>query len=54
MAFLDEDDILVAGKDKGTVQRIIDCEKPERPIIDLEVNNQNGRGLVQMSLTVDI
>jgi hypothetical protein len=48
MAFLDEDDILVAEKGKGRVQRIIDGEKSERPIIDLEINNQNERGLLAL------
>ena len=51
MAFLDKDDILVAEKDKGTVQRIIDGEKSKQPIIDLEVSNQNERGLLGIAVS---
>ena len=51
MAFLDKDDILVAEKDKGTVQRIIDGEKSKQPILDLEVSNQNERGLLGIAIS---
>ncbi len=37
MAFLDVNDILVLEKNKGTVQRIIDGNKQDEPVLDFDV-----------------
>jgi glucose/arabinose dehydrogenase len=52
MTFLGPDDILVLEKDSGTVQRIIDGELQEEPLIEVPVANDNGtneRGLLGMA-----
>jgi aldose sugar dehydrogenase len=46
MAFIGENDILVLEKNNGKVQRIINGEKQERPILDLNVANKYERGLL--------
>jgi hypothetical protein len=53
MTFLGPDDILVLEKDSGTVQRIIDGELQEEPLIEVPVANDNGtneRGLLGMAV----
>src|SRR5215203_5669322 len=53
MTFLGPDDILVLEKDSGTIQRIIDGELQEEPLIEVPVANDNGaneRGLLGMAL----
>src|SRR5215208_4925937 len=53
MTFLGPDDILVLEKDSGTVQRIIDGEVQEEPLIEVPVANDNGtneRGLLGMAV----
>jgi glucose/arabinose dehydrogenase len=51
LAFLDKDDFLVIEKDKGTVQRIIDGEKADQPILDVGVSNQNERGILGIAVS---
>jgi aldose sugar dehydrogenase len=46
MAFLGPDDILVTEKDKGTVQRIVDGNILEEPVLDVDVANKVERGLL--------
>jgi glucose/arabinose dehydrogenase len=50
MAFLDEDDILVLEKDKGTVQRIVNGEAMEPPPLDVSVANENERGMLGLAV----
>src|SRR5215207_9290155 len=55
MAFLgnSSDDMIVTEKDNGTVQRIIDGELQEEPLIEVPVANDNGtneRGLLGMAV----
>jgi glucose/arabinose dehydrogenase len=51
MAFLDEDDILVLEKDKGTVQRIVNGEVMEPPPLDVAVANENERGMLGIAIS---
>jgi glucose/arabinose dehydrogenase len=51
MAFLGPDDILVLEKDKGTVQRIVNGEKLEEPILDVNVNAEDERGLLGIAIS---
>jgi aldose sugar dehydrogenase len=51
MAFLGPDDILVLEKDKGTVQRIVNGEMLEEPILDLNVNAEDERGLLGIAVS---
>jgi len=46
MAFIGENDILVLEKNNGKVQRIINGEKQETPILDVNVANEYERGLL--------
>jgi aldose sugar dehydrogenase len=50
MAFLGKDDILVLEKEKGTVQRIIDGDMLEDPLLDVNVGNQAERGLLGIAV----
>jgi glucose/arabinose dehydrogenase len=51
MAFLGEDDILVAEKDSGRVYRIVDGERQDEPVIDVEVANNDERGLLGIAVS---
>jgi aldose sugar dehydrogenase len=51
MAFLGEDDILVTEKDSGRVQRIVNGELQEEPVIDVAVANNNMRGLLGIAIS---
>ncbi len=51
MAFLDEDDILVTEKDSGRVHRIVDGELQDDPVIDVEVANNDERGLLGIAIS---
>jgi aldose sugar dehydrogenase len=53
MAFLDANDILVLEKNKGTVQRIIDGNKQDEPIVDLDVANWAERGLLGIAVATN-
>src|ERR671911_399858 len=50
MAFLGPDDILVLEKDKGTVQRIVNGEMLPEPILDVNVANENERGMLGIAV----
>jgi glucose/arabinose dehydrogenase len=43
MAFLDPDDILVLEQDKGTVQRVVQGQMLDTPILDVNVANERER-----------
>ncbi|HJU34097.1 MAG TPA: PQQ-dependent sugar dehydrogenase [Nitrososphaera sp.] len=51
MAFLGENDILVTEKDSGRVQRILDGELQEEPVIDVQVANNDERGLLGIDIS---
>src|ERR687893_230803 len=51
MAFIGPDDILVLEKDKGTVQRIVNGEMLEEPILDVNVNAEDERGLLGIAVS---
>jgi glucose/arabinose dehydrogenase len=51
MAFLASNDILVLEKNKGTVQRIIDGQILEQPVLDVAVANENERGLLGLAIS---
>ena len=46
MTFIGSDDILVTEKDKGTLQRIVNGQKIDKPLLDVPVANENERGLL--------
>src|ERR687897_1857996 len=51
MAFLGPDDILVLEQEKGTVQRIINGEMLEDPILDVNVTAEDERGLLGIAVS---
>lgn len=51
MEFLASNDILVLEKNKGTVQRIIDGQMLDQPILDIAVANENERGLLGLAIS---
>ena len=51
MAFLGPDDILVLEKDKGTVQRIVNGKMLEEPLLDVDVNAEDERGLLGIAVS---
>jgi aldose sugar dehydrogenase len=51
MAFLGPDDILVLEKDKGTVQRIVNGEMLDEPLLDVNVNSEDERGLLGIAVS---
>ena len=51
MAFLGSDDILVLEKDRGTVQRIINGVMLKEPILDVNVNGEDERGLLGIAIS---
>lgn len=51
MAFLGENDILVTEKDSGRVQRIFDGEMQDDPVIDVQVANNDERGLLGIDIS---
>ena len=51
MAFLGENDIVVTEKDSGRVQRIVDGELQEEPLIDVQVANNDERGLLGIDIS---
>jgi glucose/arabinose dehydrogenase len=50
MAFLGPDDILVLEKNKGTVQRIVNGETADAPVLDVSVANKIERGMLGISV----
>jgi glucose/arabinose dehydrogenase len=51
MAFLGLDDILVLEQAKGTVQRIVNGGMLEEPILDVNVNAEDERGLLGIAVS---
>ena len=51
MAFLGDNDLLVTEKDSGRVQRIVDGELQEDPVIDVQVANNDERGLLGIDIS---
>src|SRR5918994_792005 len=51
MGFLGPDDILVLEKDKGTVQRIVNGKMLEEPLLDVDVNAEDERGLLGIAVS---
>jgi glucose/arabinose dehydrogenase len=51
MAFLGMNDILVTEKDSGRVQRIVNGELQEDPVIDVQVANNDERGLLGIDIS---
>ena len=50
MAFLAPDDILVLEKGQGTVQRIINGEMLPEPLLQVDVNSKDERGLLGIAI----
>jgi glucose/arabinose dehydrogenase len=53
MAFLGQNDILVLEKDKGKVQRILNGQMLEKPLLDVNVSGYGEDGLVGISVSND-
>ncbi len=51
MAFLGEDDILVTEKSTGTVQRVLNGEILDEPLLDVNVNAEDERGLLGIAVS---
>ncbi|MDQ3837096.1 MAG: PQQ-dependent sugar dehydrogenase [Thermoproteota archaeon] len=51
MAFLGMNDILVTEKDSGRVQRVVNGELQEDPVIDVQVANNDERGLLGIDIS---
>jgi aldose sugar dehydrogenase len=50
MAFLGPDDMLILEKNKGTVQRIVNGEMADVPVLDVSVANKIERGMLGISV----
>lgn len=50
MAFLDSDDILVLEKDEGTVQRILNGKMLQQPLLQVNVNSKDERGMLGIAI----
>ena len=51
MAFIGPNDILVTEKNTGTVQRILNGEILEEPMLDVNVNGEDERGLLGIAVS---
>jgi glucose/arabinose dehydrogenase len=51
MAFIGPDDILITEKNTGTVQRILNGEILEQPLLDVNVNGEDERGLLGIAVS---
>jgi aldose sugar dehydrogenase len=51
MAFIGQNDILVTEKNAGTVQRISNGEILEEPLLDVNVNGEDERGLLGIAVS---
>ena len=51
LAFLGPDDILVLEKAKGTVQRIVNGNIEDKPLLDVPVNYAGDRGMLGIAVT---
>jgi aldose sugar dehydrogenase len=54
MAFLGPDDILVTEKNTGTVQRVLNGEILEEPLLDVSVTGQDERGLLGIAISKNV
>ena len=54
MAFLGPSDILVAQKNDGTIKRIVNGEILEQPVLDVNVNAKDERGMLGIATTKNI
>ena len=52
MAFLDSNDILILGKNNGTVHRIINGTLLQEPLLDVNVANKRERGMLGIATSV--
>jgi aldose sugar dehydrogenase len=48
--FIDINDILVLEKNEGTVKRIVNGEMLEKPLLDVDVANEEERGMLGMAI----
>jgi aldose sugar dehydrogenase len=53
MAFIGPNEILVTGKSDGTVQKISNGQMLEAPLLDVNVNARDERGLLGIAVTED-
>src|SRR5215203_3975910 len=53
MAFAAPDDILVLEKDKGTVQRIVNGQMLDEPLLKVNVSSEVERGMLGIALSKD-
>jgi aldose sugar dehydrogenase len=51
MAFIDPNDILITEKNTGTVQRVLNGELLEEPLLDVSVNGEDERGLLGIAVS---
>ena len=51
MAFLGPDDILVLERTNGIVQRIVNGEMLKQPMLDVNVNSKDERGLLGIAVS---
>ena len=51
MAFLAPNDFLILEKDKGTVQRVINGQTLDRPLLDVNVANSVERGMCGIAVS---
>jgi glucose/arabinose dehydrogenase len=51
MAFLGVNDILVTQKDSGIVQRVVNGQLQQEPVIDVQVANNDERGLLGIDIS---
>jgi aldose sugar dehydrogenase len=54
MDFLAPNDILVLEKNKGTVQRIVNGHMLDKPLLDVNVNGENERGMAGIAVSKSI
>jgi aldose sugar dehydrogenase len=50
LEFIDINDILVLEKNEGTVKRIVNGEMLEKPLLDVDVANEEERGMLGMAV----
>jgi glucose/arabinose dehydrogenase len=54
MAFIGPNDILITEKNTGTVQRILNGEILEEPLLDVSVNGEDERGLLGIAVSKNL
>ena len=53
MAFVGPDDMLVLEKNKGTVQRIVNGQMLDRPLLQVNVSSEVERGMLGIAVSKD-